>query len=66
MKTVTVMTDAEKGYADRMNGVYDKWYRYNRIDDGAAYDSGCVLAVSSGKCPTDRFTLIEADGATRN
>ena len=53
------ITDFDRGYNDRLAGYYDKWYRYNRVDDGALYDSGCVAAVSTGKCP-DYFTLIEA------
>lgn len=32
--------DYEKGMNDCKLGVYDKWYRYNRIDDGQAYDLG--------------------------
>ena len=51
--------DEKRGYADRLTGYYDKWYRYNRKDGGSAYDRGCVKAVNSGKCP-DHFTLIEA------
>lgn len=51
--------DEEIGYRERLLGYYDKWYRYNRQDDGAAYDRGVQLAVESGKCP-DHFTLIEA------
>lgn len=51
--------DIEAGYKDRLSGFYDKWYRYNRLDDGAAYDEGCKKAVDSGRCP-DNFTLIEA------
>jgi hypothetical protein len=57
-------TDEARGRSDRLAGFYDKWYRYNRADEGAAYDSGCVSAVNSGKCP-DHFTMIEADGASR-
>ena len=53
-------TDEQRGYRDRMAGHYDKWYRYNRPDEGAGYDKGCVAAVNSGKCPDD-FTLIEAN-----
>jgi hypothetical protein len=49
--------DEAAGYKDRINGFYDKWYRYNRSDDGAAYDRGCKKAVDSGKCP-DHFQLI--------
>lgn len=59
------MTDEERGYRDRLAGYYDKWFRYNRTDGGAAYDKGCVRAVDSGKCP-DHFTLIEASESMRN
>ena len=59
------LTDEQKGYSDRLAGYYDKWYRYNRADDGAAYDKGCVKAIATGKC-TDTFTLIEATEGTRN
>ena len=56
--------DEKSGYQDRLSGFYDKWYRYNRQDDGAAYDRGCVKAVNSGKCP-DHFTLIECNQGVR-
>jgi len=42
------MTDRQIGYRDAQNGVYDKFYRYNRKDDGAAYDTGWQDAVSNG------------------
>jgi hypothetical protein len=61
----TERKDETQGRKDRKAGFYDKWYRYNRTDDGAAYDRGCVSAVNSGTCPVDRFTLIEANGAHR-
>ena len=54
----TPADDEAAGYKDRLSGFYDKWYRYNRSDDGAAYDRGCKKAVDSGKCP-DHFQLIE-------
>ena len=57
-------TDETRGYKDRMAGFYDKWYRYNRPDDGAAYDRGCAKAVDTGKCP-DYFTIIESTEAMR-
>lgn len=50
--------DEKRGYKDRLAGFYDKWYRYNRKDDGAAYDKGCVRAVNSGKKLPEHFTLI--------
>lgn len=49
--------DEAQGYRDRIAGYYDKWYRYNRPDDGAAYDAGCVRAVDSRKCG-EFFILI--------
>lgn len=58
------ITDEQRGYRDRLAGFYDKWFRYNRIDNGAAYDRGCVRAVDSGKCP-DYFTLIECSNSVR-
>lgn len=61
----TEQRDEDRGYKDRLSGHYDKWYRYNRSDDGAAYDRGCVRAVATGRCP-DHFTLIEANQATRS
>jgi hypothetical protein len=54
-------SDRVKGKRDRLAGYYDKWYRYNREDDGAEYDRGCVEAVNTGLCP-DRFTLIDTNG----
>ena len=48
------------GYKDRMNGYYDKWYRYNRADDGAEYDRGCVQAIDDGAVKTEQFILIES------
>lgn len=53
--------DAAAGYRDRKAGIYDKWYRYNRADNGAAYDAGCVKAVNEGNLP-DHFQIIEARG----
>ena len=35
MKDTTVKADEKRGYNDRRAGFYDKWYRYNRDDDGA-------------------------------
>ena len=32
-----------------MAGVYDKWYRWNRDDDGAAYDYGWKQAFDGTK-----------------
>ena len=38
-------SDKQRGYKDRVSGYYDKWYRYNRLDDGAAYDEGQRMAI---------------------
>lgn len=57
---MTHSTDAERGYKDRLAGYYDKWYRYNRPDNGAEYDKGVVRAINTDRCPTDRFTMIES------
>jgi hypothetical protein len=40
LKTRTAKSDIEQGQCDKKAGYYDKWYRYNRIDDGKAYDKG--------------------------
>lgn len=32
--------DAVKGIIDCKQGIYDKFFRYNRNDDGSAYDAG--------------------------
>jgi len=37
--------DRRQGYKERKAGYYDKWYRYNRMDDGAAYDDGVKMAI---------------------
>jgi len=58
-------SDFQKGRQDRLAGFYDKWYRYNRPDDGAEYDRGCSDAVNTGRCP-EHFTLIECCNAIRN
>ena len=34
--------DALQGMEDCKLGIYDKWFRHNRTDDGAAYDKGWV------------------------
>ncbi len=47
------VTDFQRGYKDRMIGYYDKWYRYNRQDDGAEYDRGAVEASNNPKCRED-------------
>lgn len=51
--------DIKAGYNDRMVGYYDKWYRYNRRDEGRAYDIGVKMALQMKSCKAD-FRLIEA------
>lgn len=43
--------DIKYGYKDRMAGVYDKWYRYNRKDCGRNYDLGQRLAAKEKNAP---------------
>ena len=49
----TTVKDFQAGRRERIAGYYDKWYRYNRKDSGAAYDDGCKAAVESGKAKAD-------------
>lgn len=41
---------------DCKHGVYDKWYRYNRKDDGFAYDLGWMHANETFK--NDKVNFI--------
>jgi len=36
----TNVNDFNYGKRDKESGFYDKWYRYNHSDSGAAYDAG--------------------------
>lgn len=49
----TNVNDFIQGKKDRMIGYYDKWYRYNRTDDGASYDAGCRAAIESGRAKNE-------------
>lgn len=40
--------DAYFGFKDAKGGYYDKWYRYNRKDDGRRYDEGVKEAIRQG------------------
>jgi len=53
----TVIADYNAGKRDRKAGYYDKWYRWNRSDNGYAYDEGTKDAVLEG-CGED-FSIIE-------
>lgn len=46
----TAEKDIIHGYEERMTGYYDKWYRYNRCDEGAAYDEGVKYATKDSNC----------------
>lgn len=41
--------DVMHGMMDAKGGVYDKWYRHHRSDNGAAYDAGWMSAKEEGK-----------------
>lgn len=40
MRKAAANADFISAKRDCQNGVYDKWYRYNRKDEGYAYDLG--------------------------
>lgn len=42
-KVIVAQKDYEQAINDCKNGIYDKWFRYNRTDDGQAYDCGWVF-----------------------
>jgi hypothetical protein len=49
MKAKQQMTDFERGRKEAKAGYYDKWYRYNRKDDGAEYDRGHAVGMTESK-----------------
>ena len=49
----TAERDITIGHRDRLVGYYDKWYRYNRKDEGAAYDKGVQIALTKKACEPD-------------
>ena len=54
----TAAKDVQRGYEERAVGYYDKWYRYQRADEGKAYDLGQWLASNTEGC-TEAFQIIE-------
>ena len=56
--------DIQNGYRDRMVGYYDKWYRYNKMDGGYAYDLGVKAATANSNCVSEMHIIevIEAMG----
>lgn len=59
LREETARKDEQAGYNDRRVGVYDKWYRYNRTDDGAAYDRGQQRAVGDMRYGVTEVSVIE-------
>lgn len=57
--------DIKYGYRDRMAGVYDKWYRYNRKDGGRNYDLGQRLAAKEKNAP-ENVQFIEVMHDTKD
>jgi hypothetical protein len=51
----------KKGYAERMIGFYDKWYRCNAFDGGESYDGGVAEALKQPDCVPD-CQIIECAG----
>lgn len=56
----TAEKDIMQGYKERMVGYYDKWYRYNHMDEGRAYDFGVRRATQEPNC-VDYLHLIECN-----
>jgi len=51
--------DWQAGYRDACGGFYDKWYRKNRRDQGAAYDAGFDYAKKIGRSNKRGCAVIE-------
>lgn len=49
------MKDYEAGQRDCKAGIFDKWYRYNRKDDGAEYERGWVEQNKQTQCEKVTF-----------
>jgi hypothetical protein len=47
--------DYDQGMNDCKNGIYDKWFRYHRKDDGRAYDLGWVFQNQTTQNETVKF-----------
>ena len=59
-KAKRVKNDEERGYRDRMAGMYDEWFRINRADEGAEYDKGATRAALNSACPKN-FDVMKAE-----
>lgn len=51
--------DYVKGMEDCKSGIYDKWFRYNRNDDGWSYDMGWMAQNEKTKNDSVRFINCE-------
>lgn len=49
----TAAHDIRAGYAERMVGYCDKWYRYRHSDEGRAYDIGQREAANTDGCSAE-------------
>lgn len=58
-KQAVAERDYLAGEADCKDGLYDKWYRYNRDDDGQAYNFGWMNANRTVK--NDNVSFVEYD-----
>ena len=47
--------DYKQAEEDCKNGVYDKWFRYHREDDGLAYDLGWMNQNKVTQCEKVQF-----------
>ncbi len=57
MQAETADKDEAYGFADRMSGIYDEWYRYHKRDGSVAYDKWQKMAALSSDC-SDAFNMI--------
>lgn len=53
--------DLLQGMEDCKLGIYDKWYRYNRPDDGDAYDKGWV--AQNARTQNEEVRFLESTNA---
>ena len=55
IRILELNADYDAGVKDAKAGIYDKWYRHHRTDDGAMYDKGW----KSAKDETKDYQIIE-------
>ena len=49
IRILELNADYDAGVKDAQAGIYDKWYRHHRTDDGAMYDKGWKSAKDEAK-----------------